>query len=136
MRFFNTIGKNETHDHLVPTILKQLKKGDRLLLGNIESKRDYLFVEDLTRGVTMTINNKNAYSEIINLGTGVGTSAIEVIEALKLITQKQIEVDASKKLMRIVDSPVLVASRKKAKNLLGWEPEYSLMESLKKTIES
>jgi UDP-glucose 4-epimerase len=113
-----------------------LKKGDRLLLGNIESKRDYLFVEDLTRGVTMTINNKNAYSEIINLGTGVGTSAIEVIEALKLITQKQIEVDASKKLMRIVDSPVLVASRKKAKNLLGWEPEYSLMESLKKTIES
>lgn len=46
-RLFNIIGPNETNDHLLETITNQLKKTNIIKIGNLKTKRDYLYVGDL-----------------------------------------------------------------------------------------
>ncbi len=134
LRFFNVIGTNETHEHLLPVIIKQLKNNSGLVLGNLESKRDYLFIEDLLRGVGEVINNKKAYSQILNMGTGRGTSVREVVHGFEVALKKQIEISQSANLKRGVDNPKLVASIEKIRKLINWEPKYSFQEALNKIL--
>lgn len=134
LRFSNIIGTNETHQHLLPAIIKQLKNNTKLTLGNLESKRDYLFVEDLINGINRVINNKKAYSQVLNFGTGKGLSVRDVVREFEIILKKQIEIEQNDNLKRRVDSPILVASIEKSKKLIGWKSQYSFREALKKIL--
>ena len=50
-RLFNVFGPGETNPHLIPTIVRQLQQGPELRLGNLSTKRDYVYVEDVARGL-------------------------------------------------------------------------------------
>lgn len=134
LRFFNVIGTDETHQHLLPAIIRQLKNGNNLTLGNLMSKRDYLFMEDLVDGINRVIGNKKVYSQILNFGTGKGLSVRDVVHELEIVLKKQIEVEQSDDLKRSADNPILVASIEKSQKLIGWKPEYSFREALKKIL--
>ena len=134
LRLFNVIGTNETHEHLLPAIIKQLKNDSGLILGNLESKRDYLFVKDLVDGVSRIINNKKAYSQILNMGTGSGTSVRGVVREFEIALKKRIEIEQSMNLKRGIDNPALVASIEKIQKLIKWQPKHSFQEALKKIL--
>ncbi|MBI5139154.1 NAD-dependent epimerase/dehydratase family protein [Candidatus Nomurabacteria bacterium] len=134
LRFFNVIGTNETHEHLLPVIIKQLKNDRGLVLGNLESTRDYLFVGDLVNGVSRVINNKKAYSQVLNLGTGRGTSVRNVVRGFEVALKKRIEIEQSANLKRSIDNPVLVASIEKIQKLINWQPEYHFQEALNEIL--
>ncbi|MGE5680402.1 MAG: NAD-dependent epimerase/dehydratase family protein, partial [Bacillota bacterium] len=72
MRFFNTYGPFETNKHLIPEIIEQIKKGNNIFLGNITSKRDYIFTEDIAKAIVMLSECKNLKKyEVVNIGTGI-----------------------------------------------------------------
>ena len=50
-RLFNVFGPGETNPHLIPTIVRQLQQGPELRLGNLSTKRDYIYVEDVARAL-------------------------------------------------------------------------------------
>ena len=83
MRFFNTYGPYETNEHLIPEIMKQLHKGRVLRLGNIETKRDYIYNEDIVRGVIKLSQSVGIHQlEIVNIGTGKEHSAGDIVETI------------------------------------------------------
>ena len=70
-------------------------------------------------------------SNIFNLGNGVGFSVREVIETAKKVTGKEIKVIEEER--RAGDPAILIASSDKAKNILGWKPEYDDLSTIIET---
>lgn len=141
LRYFNAAGADpdgkigESHDpetHLIPLILAAAS-GRREKIGVFGTDyptrdgsciRDYIHVTDLANAHirAMKYLEGGGESVCLNLGNEVGTSVLEVIEAAKEITGRNIPVELCRK--RPGDPPILVGSAEKAKEILGWSPQY------------
>lgn len=145
LRYFNVGGAHgsgevgESHDpetHLIPNILKNIKGENRefTLYGtDYPTKdgtciRDYIHIEDLCQAHVLALKylNKTKKSNIFNLGNNQGFSVLEVLKAAEKVTGKKAKVKITSR--RAGDSIKLVASSKKAKAVLGWQPNKSLDE--------
>jgi len=142
LRYFNAAGDSddgsigESHEpepHLIPLVLfTALGKRDSIKIYGDDYDtpdgtciRDYIHVNDLADAHIKALKYiENGASTVINLGTGNGYSVKEIIEAARRITGKEIKAEITGR--RAGDPAVLVADNKKAKELLGWKPEYNL----------
>ncbi|MEX2721730.1 MAG: GDP-mannose 4,6-dehydratase [Candidatus Wukongarchaeota archaeon] len=136
VRPFNTYGPKETHPYIVPTIISQFAKGNRLKLGNLSTSRDLTFVSDTVNALLLAGKAKNAIGETINIGTEKDVSIKELLELIaKIMNIEEYEVELDPRKLRPHDVEKLVASNKKAKEILAWMPKTSLQEGLKKTVD-
>jgi UDP-arabinose 4-epimerase len=87
--------------------------------------RDYIHVEDLARAHLLAAEMlmQRTGSHAFNLGTGVGTSVLEIIDAVKRVAGREATVIYGPR--REGDPPRLVASFAKADHQLGWRPQCS-----------
>lgn len=150
LRYFNAAGADpesrlgEMHEpetHLIPNILLFLlnKKVSFDLFGTDFSTpdgtavRDYIHVTDLARAHVMALKKLFTLenSEFINLGTNKGYSVMEVIKKVEAVTG--LNVSYSVKPKRKGDVDVLLASREKAEQLLGWNLMYSDLDTIIET---
>jgi UDP-glucose 4-epimerase len=141
LRYFNAAGADpdgeigELHDpetHLIPLILDVAlgNKEDIKIFGNDYPTadgtciRDYIHVLDLADAHIKALEyiQNNDLSDVFNLGNGQGFSVKEVIDTVEKITGKKIK--ASEVGRRPGDPPVLVGSALKARELLGWQPQF------------
>jgi UDP-glucose 4-epimerase len=141
LRYFNAAGASpdgdlgEHHDpesHLIPIILQTALGqresitvyGDDWPTPDKTCVRDYIHVDDLGSAHLLALERLQAGAGIeVNLGTGKGFSVREVIEACRGITGCDIPEKMGQR--RPGDPPALVADSRKAKSVLGWEPEYT-----------
>lgn len=95
--------------------------------------RDYVHVTDLARAHVMALDyiSKKGESLKLNLGTANGTTVKEIIDAARKITGKPIPAEEAPR--RLGDPASLYATSAKAKELLGWEPKYSDVDTLVET---
>lgn len=92
--------------------------------------RDYVHVNDLASAHVKAleyITSKNE-SLTVNLGSETGTTVTEMVEAARRITGHSIPADYVER--RAGDPATLVASAKKAEQLLGWKAKYSDVDTL------
>ena len=68
---------------------------------------------------------------ILNLGTGVGHSVLDVISKTKLISNKNIVYNFVNR--RSGDPEIVIASSEKAKNTINWNPQFSDLDTIIKT---
>ena len=147
LRYFNACGAHasgkigEAHNpetHLIPLIL-QVPNGKREFISifgndyNTEDGtciRDYIHVTDLAKAHILAVDYLLAgnKSDIFNLGNGKGFSVKQVIDVARKVTNFDIpEVIADR---REGDPAILIASSKKAKEILGWKPEHDSLEEI------
>lgn len=95
--------------------------------------RDYVHVTDLARAHVMALDyiSKKNESIKLNLGTANGTTVKEIIDAARKITGKAIPAEEAPR--RPGDPASLFTSSAMAKELLGWEPKYSDVDTLVQT---
>ena len=92
--------------------------------------RDFINVRDIAKGVIDSIDNTESNGEIINLGSGINTSVIEIAELLKKYYESSSEIKITGD-FRIGDIAHNKADISKAKRILGFKPNVSLEEGLK-----
>jgi UDP-glucose-4-epimerase GalE len=150
LRYFNAAGADpdgllgEMHEpetHLIPNILLFLlgkKKGLDVYGTDFPTEdgtaiRDYIHVTDLAKAHVLALQRllESSRSEFINLGANKGYSVLEVIKKTEKITGH--EVPYKERPRRKGDVPVLLASREKAKKILGWELSHSDIETIIET---
>jgi UDP-glucose 4-epimerase len=87
--------------------------------------RDYIHVSDLAEAHALALDYLRAGnpSMAINLGNGHGYSVLEVIEAARAVTGREIPVNIQGR--RPGDPSHLVADALKARSVLGWQPRYA-----------
>ena len=95
--------------------------------------RDYIHVADLADAHIKALEYLNTKHEsfVVNLGTGIGISVHEMLEAARKITGKPIPSIVTER--RAGDPAVLCASSGMAKELLGWEAKNSELDVLIKS---
>ena len=115
-------------------MLQSNKKRIRILINNRgESIRDFIYVDDLVRGLYKCLIYAD-HRDVINLGSGVETSILKLINKLEKILGKQfnIKISPSRHKQKIVKRSQ--ANIGKAKTILNWEPRNTLLEGLISTI--
>lgn len=150
LRYFNASGADESGEigewhnpetHLIPLILDAAigKREDIKIFGTDYDTedgtciRDYIHVTDLADAHIRTLKyleDENTSNEF-NLGNGVGFSVRQVIESAKKVTGRDFKVEETKR--RPGDPAVLIGSSKKAKDTLGWNPQYTDIDDIIKT---
>lgn len=131
-RIFNTYGPGQRKNFLIPTILEQLKKGKKeIILGDIEAKRDYVYIDDLVNAFVLAVEGKVHKGVVIyNICTGLSSSAFQIVKIISKIKEIDIKVKVNSALKRRDEMKDEYGSYEKAKRYLGWEPRYSLKEGL------
>ncbi|MFN7627542.1 MAG: UDP-glucose 4-epimerase GalE [Pirellula sp.] len=149
LRYFNASGASadgsigEDHDpesHLIPIVL-QVALGQRdaiQVFGNDYPTddgtcvRDYIHVEDLATAHLAALEKLNPGSVLeMNLGTGVGHSVLQVIEACRKVTGHSIPAIFADR--RPGDPACLIADSSLAQKTLGWSPKYVSIDSIVET---
>ena len=88
--------------------------------------RDYIHVCDLANGHVLALQNKKSGLKIYNLGTGKGTSVLELVHEFEKINN--IKINYVIKPRRSGDIDACFASNEKAKKELGFVPKYSISD--------
>ncbi len=148
LRYFNACGATTKHGedhepetHLIPlvieTALGRREKisifGDDYETPDGTAVRDYIHISDLSQAHLLALEylQNVGKSEFINLGNGNGFSVKEVIETARKVTGREIKIEIAPR--RAGDPSRLVGDSSKAREVLGWKPEFSELE---KIIES
>lgn len=135
-RIFNIYGPTQHKNFLIPTILDQLARGKReIVLGDIEAKRDYIYIEDLVRAFILAIESKAPLGvSVYNICTGIGSSASGIIKIINEIKGADIKVRGNPALIRADEMKDEYGSFELAKKTFGWIPKVSLEEGLQKLL--
>ena len=88
--------------------------------------RDYIHVSDLARGHVLALNSKKSGIKVYNLGTGKGTSVLELVETFEKVNNVKIKKEITKR--RPGDIDACYASCDKAYDELGFKSKYSIEE--------
>ena len=135
LRYFNAAGATEAfgedhriETHLIPCVLQvPLGKREHAQVFGTDYPtpdgsciRDYIHVTDLAQAHALALEVKE--SGFFNLGIGGGVSVLEVIEACRKVTGKDIPIVNQQR--RVGDPPRLIASAQKAREVLGWRPQF------------
>ena len=147
LRYFNvagamldaSIGEDHTPEtHLLPIILQvALNQREKLMIFGDDYPtpdgtciRDYVHVVDLVDAHILALNylSKHDESQIINLGSSNGFSVKELLNEAINVTGKDIPSEIAPR--RAGDPSMLVASNEKAKTILGWNPQYTDVETI------
>jgi len=150
LRYFNASGAHPDGDigedhspesHLIPlTIQAALGQRDSIHIFGTDYPtvdgtciRDYIHVCDLAQAHILALEalEKGTESLVLNLGNGNGFSVREVIDTVKRVTGRRFTVKES--LRRPGDPPVLVACSDEARDILGWQPEFTSIERIVET---
>jgi nucleoside-diphosphate-sugar epimerase len=137
VRPFNTFGPRQSARAVIPTIVTQALRESEIHLGNLEPTRDLNYVADTVEGFVKAAESEQAIGEVINLGNGKEISIGKLAEKILSMMGKTKPIVCEDLRVRPTDSEVerLCADNSKAKDLLGWAPEFSLDEGLARTID-
>ena len=130
LRPFNVYGLGQSEKFLIPSILKQMESGDRVVVQDLEPKRDYIFIEDLTDAIVLALaKNIKFQFEIFNIGTGESYSVRELIQFIQEIcgTQYDVNVVGARRAGELMDTRAKIT---KAKEILCWTPKFNLRSGL------
>ncbi len=151
LRYFNVCGASEDgligdskkpSPHLVQNVIRGVLGIELFYLTcpevNTPDKtpiRDYVNVVDLNEAHIAALEYlfKGGQNEIINLGTGTGSSVLEIVKEVQSITGKKIPLQ--KTTPRIGDDAKKIASIEKAQKVLGWKPKRTIKVSVDSLVK-
>lgn len=147
LRYFNPIGAHKSGligedpkgipNNLMPYITK-VASGELPILNIFGDDydtvdgtgvRDYVHIVDLARGHVAAIENHQAGTRVYNIGTGKGTSVMELIKAFERVNGISIPHQVVSR--RAGDLASSYADVEKAERELGWKAIYSLEDMVR-----
>jgi UDP-glucose 4-epimerase len=134
LRYANVYGPRQDplgEAGVIAIFIGKILKGERpIIYGDGTQTRDYIFVEDVVRANLLALTGKEG---TYNIGTGIETSVNKLVEILSEVFGKNIKPiytdERPGEVKRIALDGTL------AKEMLGFVPQYSLYEGIKKTVE-
>lgn len=133
MRQFNCLGERETHEYVIPEIISQLDKGDKVCLGN-NSTRDFQYAGDAVR-MAVELLESGKLGEVYNMGSEDCITIYELAELIgELMGHEKIEIVTEEARKRPWEIWHLQSDNSKLYSVIDARPKVSLKEALKKTI--
>ena len=137
LRFFTVFGPRQRPDLAIHKFTKLVLNGDEIpMFGDGSSSRDYTYFEDTVSGIEGAIRYLQQHEqvyEIINLGNNQPVTLTGMIAAIEKATGKKANIKQLP--MQAGDVDITFANIEKAKQLLGYHPQYSFEEGVKNFVD-
>jgi GDP-4-dehydro-6-deoxy-D-mannose reductase len=101
----------------------------RVMVGNLNVRRDFSDVRDIVRGYYLLLENGEA-GEVYQLCSGVAVSIESILYRLIALSSHPIQVAVDDTRLRAEESPVICGDPSKALRAVGWQPQYDLQATL------
>jgi NAD dependent epimerase/dehydratase len=137
-RPFNTYGPRQSARAIIPTIITQIANGIKeIKLGDLSPTRDFNYVKDTCRGFIALAESDNSIGKEVNIASNFEVSMKDILELIREIMQSDVKFISEEQRIRPEKSEVfrLWGDNSLIKKLTGFEPEYSLKEGLRETID-
>jgi UDP-glucose-4-epimerase GalE len=146
LRYFNASGadpeaalgeEHEPETHLIPLVIRAAQTGTPVTIFGDDYAtpdgtciRDYIHVNDLAQAHILAVEYllNGGASDRFNVGTGEGSSVLEIIRAVEEVAGKSVPYVIGPR--REGDPPALVASSQKLRDRLGWSPHYADLRTI------
>lgn len=143
-RPFNHIGPGQSEDFVVASFAAQIARiaaGQEkavMNVGNLDARRDFLDVRDVATAYALAITHGEGIQSgtILNLASGVAWRVRDLLDMLLALAETAITVKVNSSRLRPNDIPVFIGNAGKAHDLLGWQPRFSLAQTLCDTFEA
>jgi len=145
LRYFNVFGKNQdpngAYAAVIPKFVKQFMQHESPVInGDGNYSRDFTYIDNVVQINlrALKVNDANAINQVYNVACGERTTINQLAEYLKEYLSaldpeiKNVEIKHGPN--RMGDIPHSLASIDKAKKHLGYEPQFSVQEGLKKAV--
>jgi len=136
LRPFNTYGPRESLPYFIPEMIRQYIKEPIIRVGNLETSRDFTYVDDTADAMIKALETEHVEGEIINIGANQTHRMKDILALIAKDTdanKKPVVVDNNR--LRPRDIDVLIADNTKAFKLLRWTPTTSFEDGIQKTIK-
>jgi len=132
LRYFNVYGPRQDaseYANAISIFLSRTREGKPLtIFGDGKQTRDFIFVKDVARANILAATHPSAVGEIFNIATGKENSIEELVDIIKQVSAKEIQVIYADS--RAGEVKYSRASIEKAQRLLGYNPETNFKEGL------
>lgn len=146
LRYFNVFGRrqdpNGAYAAVIPLFVKKLMAHESPVInGDGEYSRDFTYVDNVIQMniLAMESSNPAAINTVYNTAYGERTTLNQLVEYLKEYLSEFDSAIANVEIKhgpnRAGDIPHSLANIDKAKNLLGYDPEYSMKQGLKEAVK-
>ena len=137
VRPFNTYGPRQSARAVIPAVITQALVQDTLHLGNLDTVRDFTFVEDTVTGFFRAAEAPDVEGGTYNLGTGENIRIGDLVEKIIQKVNRSVKLEIDESRLRPEKSEVfnLISDNSLAREVLGWTPRISLDEGLDRTID-
>lgn len=132
-RIYSGYGANERRHRLFPTLYRAFFHNEEMTLR--DGFHDFIYIDDFVRGIELLINSAWPTGEIVNFGSGVQHSNLEVLQLWQKITGTQGAVTYEPGLSKAYESKVWICDTSYAKMQYKFETEYSLEEGIQDFIK-
>lgn len=133
-RVSNTYGPHSRpfYNSVIATFCHQIAKNKTIqILGDIEQKRDFIFISDVVAGLIKAIDYMENQKEVFNMGSGQLTSLSQIIRIIENIAGKDIKMEYL--LNKKEKDGWILAAQKNIHLKLNWRPNIGLENGLKQT---
>jgi GDP-4-dehydro-6-deoxy-D-mannose reductase len=138
-RPFNHAGPRQSESYVLSSLARQVAEVEagrkpRIEVGNLDVVRDFTDVRDIVRAYRL-LALRGQPGEIYNIGTGRDVKLSAMLDVLKGLARVPIEVFLDPARLRPVDQPRLLADASKLRAATGWQPAFSIEQTLSDMLE-
>ncbi len=139
VRPFNHAGPRQSPRYVLSALAAQVvavESGQKeaVEVGNLDVVRDFTDVRDVVRGYRLLAMHGKP-GEIYNLGSNRGTKIADALEHLRSLANQPVTVRVDPARVRPVDLPFLIADAAKLRGATGWEPNFTIEQTLADMLE-
>jgi CDP-glucose 4,6-dehydratase len=124
-------------NRIVPGTMRSVLRGQRpIIRSDGKYVRDYFYVEDGAAAYTLLaerLDDPGLYGRAFNFSNEIQLTVLELVERILTLMDSNLEPDVRNEATNEIRHQYLSAA--KARQVLGWEPLFTLDEGLKRTIE-
>lgn len=128
-------GPFQNEEMFLPALINSLLRGNEFSMTAGEQTRDFIYVDDLVEAMLSAANSKRAIGEVINVGSASPVTIRELASRVQTLIGKEGLLGFGKREYRKGEIMNYSIDNSKAVNLLDWNPNISLDEGLKRTID-
>ncbi len=132
LRLFSVFGPDDTHEWLIPYLIKEMLNHREINVTKGEQKWDYLFIDDISELLLKMVDASG--TGIVNLGSGRPIEIRQLIEKIRLLTKSDSVINYGAIPYRPDQVMFMSANISKLSNHLQWQPKTKIDDGLISTI--
>lgn len=133
LRPFSVYGLDGPSHQAIPRIILQMKKENTLIQDNPNEIRDFVYVDDVVEAMIKVIKSKPQKFQIYNIGSGKGTSMLELLSTISKVCNRKITFKKGN--ITEINKRKSIADIALIKKNLKWKPKTALAKGLEKILQ-